>query len=106
MMPRRAATGPGSAPGAPSRPGAPGPPLATRAAWTDAQRSVRFLPAHVIPPGSLVVGLTPLHDLRMASALVDLRRRGIDVAAIELDVSDLVAPAAGALGVPAAAMTL
>jgi len=65
--------------------------LATRAAWTEAQRSVRFLPAHVIPSGALVVGLTPLHDMRMVVALADLRRRGLDVAAVEIDVLDEVA---------------
>jgi uncharacterized protein (DUF58 family) len=61
--------------------------LATRAAWTEAQRSVRYLPALAIPSGALVVGLTPLHDSRMVVALADLRRRGLEVAAVEIDVA-------------------
>src|SRR5262249_4690531 len=69
--------------------------LATRAAWTEAQRSVRFLPAHVIPSGALVIGLTPLHDMRLVIAFADLRRRGLEVAAVDIDVSDDVATAAG-----------
>ncbi len=80
--------------------------LATHAAWTDAPRSVRYLPASVIPSGALVVGLTPLHDSRMAGALVDLRRRGREVAAIEVDVTDRVAGEAAARGVPPAAVRL
>jgi uncharacterized protein (DUF58 family) len=80
--------------------------LTTQAAWTEAQRSVQFLPAHVIPAGAMVVGLTPLHDARMAVALVDLRRRGMEVAAIEVDVSDIVNVAAVARGVPPAAVAL
>jgi len=80
--------------------------LATRAAWTEAQRSVRFLPAHVIPSGALVVGLTPLHDTRMVVALADLRRRGLDVAAVEIDVFDEVAATAHDRGLPPAALRL
>jgi uncharacterized protein (DUF58 family) len=80
--------------------------LATRAAWTEAQRSVRFLPAPVIPPGALVVGLTPLHDNRMAVALVDLRRRGREVAAVDVDVTDEVAALAATRGLPPAAVRL
>jgi uncharacterized protein (DUF58 family) len=80
--------------------------LVTQAAWTEAQRSVEFLPAPVIPAGATVVGLTPLHDARMVAALVDLRRRGMDVAAVEIDVTDGVEAAATARGVPAAAFAL
>jgi uncharacterized protein (DUF58 family) len=80
--------------------------LATRAAWTEAQRSVRFLPAHVIPSGALVVGLTPLHDMRMVVALADLRRRGLEVAAVEIDSSPTVAAAARRAGIGADALRL
>jgi uncharacterized protein (DUF58 family) len=80
--------------------------LITQAAWTEAQRSVEFLPAHVISAGASVVGLTPLHDSRMVAALVDLRRRGMDVAAVEVDVRDLIADAAAARGVPPSAVAL
>ena len=33
--------------------------LATSAAWTEAQRSVRMLPRQALPPGALVVAVTP-----------------------------------------------
>jgi uncharacterized protein (DUF58 family) len=80
--------------------------LATRAAWTEAQRSVRYLPSVAIPSGALVVGLTPLHDSRMVVALADLRRRGLEVAAVEIDVADDLAAMIAAGPVPAAALGL
>jgi uncharacterized protein (DUF58 family) len=80
--------------------------LITQAAWTEAQRSVEYLPAPVIPAGATVIGLTPLHDGRMVAALIDLRRRGMAVAAVEVDVDDIVAPAAATRGVPPAAVAL
>ena len=80
--------------------------LATRAAWTEAQRSVRYLPGIAIPSGALVVGLTPLHDSRMVVALADLRRRGLEVAAVEIDVADELAATAPPGPVPVAALAL
>jgi uncharacterized protein (DUF58 family) len=80
--------------------------LATRAAWTEAQRSVRYLPAVAIPSGALVVGVTPLHDSRMVVALADLRRRGLDVAAVEVDVGDELAAMAPDSPTSAAALRL
>ena len=47
-------------------------------------RDIRVIPTHVLPPKALVLGLTPLLDERMVSALVDIRGRGADVAAIEI----------------------
>ena len=44
--------------------------LATGAAWTEAQRSIAVLPRLAVPPGASVVAVTPLHDLRMVSALL------------------------------------
>jgi uncharacterized protein (DUF58 family) len=37
-----------------------------------------------LPPGALVLALTPLLDDRSISALIDLRSRGFDVAALEV----------------------
>ncbi|WP_206677875.1 hypothetical protein, partial [Salmonella enterica] len=59
--------------------------LALQAHWTEAQRTFRTLPRQVVPAGALAVGITPLHDERMVTALVDLRSRGHDVAALVLD---------------------
>ncbi len=47
-------------------------------------RDIRVIPTHVLPPKALVLGLTPLLDERMVSALVDVRGRGADVAAVEI----------------------
>ena len=70
--------------------------LATGAAWTEAQRSIAVLPRLAVPPGASVVAVTPLHDLRMVSALLALRERGSAVAAVRVDVSDLLSPDPGA----------
>ena len=56
--------------------------LAATAAWTEAQRSIGVLPRPAVPPGASIVAVTPLHDLRMVSALVDLRQRGSATAAV------------------------
>lgn len=55
-------------------------------AWADVSR----IPARILPPKALVIGLTPLLDLRFVSALEDLRARGLDVAVVELDPVPLV----------------
>jgi uncharacterized protein (DUF58 family) len=80
--------------------------LAAQAAWTEAPRSVRLLAPAAIPPGALVVAITPLHDGRMATALVDLRHRGREVVLVRLDVHDAVAEAARAQPVPDPAVRL
>ena len=59
--------------------------LEARVVRSDAWRGVRILPAGVLPPGALVIALTPLLDPRMTNAIFDLRARGSDVAVIELD---------------------
>jgi uncharacterized protein (DUF58 family) len=53
-------------------------------AWKD----VGVIPPHVLPPGSLVVGISPLEDDRSKATLVDLRARGFEVAIIELSTAD------------------
>jgi uncharacterized protein (DUF58 family) len=49
-------------------------------AWKD----IRVLPRRVVAPGALVIAVTPLLDSRGVAALVDLRRRDFDVAALEV----------------------
>jgi uncharacterized protein (DUF58 family) len=80
--------------------------LGASAGWSEAQRSVNVLPRRAIPPGALVIGLTPLHDGRMVSALADLRHRGMEIAAVEIDVGTEVAAAARQRGLPDAALRL
>jgi uncharacterized protein (DUF58 family) len=57
-------------------------------AWKD----LDVIPARTLPPKALVVALTPLIDKRAVAALVDLRRRGFDLAVIEIDPAPYVDP--------------
>ncbi len=57
-------------------------------AWKD----VNTLPARTLPPGSLVIALTPLLDERSVSALVDLRGRGHDLVVLEVSPEPYVVP--------------
>ena len=45
----------------------------------------RLIPRRILPPQSLIVGLTPLVDWRVNRALLNLRARGYDLALIEVD---------------------
>jgi len=53
-------------------------------------RDVNLIPARILPPASLVLGLTPLVDQRFIAALEDLRARHYDVAVLEVDPVPLV----------------
>jgi uncharacterized protein (DUF58 family) len=53
-------------------------------------RDVSVIPARILPPASLVLGLTPLVDQRFIAALEDLRARRYDVAVVEVDPVPLV----------------
>jgi uncharacterized protein (DUF58 family) len=55
-------------------------------------RDIRVIPVHVLPPKALVLCLTPMLDERMVHALVDVRGRGADVAAIELSPHPFIRP--------------
>jgi len=54
-------------------------------------RDVNLIPARILPPKALVLGLTPLVDPRFIAALSDLRARGFDVVAVEVDPVPLLA---------------
>jgi uncharacterized protein (DUF58 family) len=49
-------------------------------AWKD----IEIVPRRTLPPQALIVALTPLLDDRAVGALLDLRRRGFDLAVIEV----------------------
>jgi uncharacterized protein (DUF58 family) len=66
--------------------------LETGVAPTYTWRDVNLIPARVLPPKSLVIGLTPLVDQRFITALADLRGRRFDVAVVEVDPVPLVEP--------------
>jgi uncharacterized protein (DUF58 family) len=55
-------------------------------------RNVNVIPGRTLPAKALVLGLTPLVDVRFVTALQDLRARGYDVAALEVDPVGVVAP--------------
>jgi uncharacterized protein (DUF58 family) len=55
-------------------------------------RDVNLIPRRILPPASLVLGLTPLVDQRFVAALEDLRARRFDVAVVEVDPVPLVEP--------------
>jgi uncharacterized protein (DUF58 family) len=64
--------------------------LDTAVAESFAWKTVDVVPARTLPPKALVITLSPLIDARMVGAITDLRRRGHDVAVIELDATALV----------------
>jgi len=57
-------------------------------AWKD----IDVVPRRTLPPQALVVALSPLLDERALAALADLRRRGFDVAVIEISPVPFVTP--------------
>ena len=61
-------------------------------------RDVSVIPARILPPKALVLGITPLLDARYVATIADLRARGFDIAVIEVDPVALVDPAPGELG--------
>ncbi len=66
--------------------------LETGVAPTYTWRDVNLIPTRILPPASLVLGLTPLVDTRFVTALEDLRARRFDVAVVEVDPVPLVEP--------------
>jgi uncharacterized protein (DUF58 family) len=47
-------------------------------------KTLEVIPRRTLPPNALVVGLTPLLDPRGVHALLELRGRGVDVAALDV----------------------
>ncbi len=60
--------------------------LESHASWSDAQRSVAYLPRPVFPAGAQVLAVSGLHDQRMTGAIADLARRGHDTAVVVVSV--------------------
>lgn len=57
-----------------------------------AWKGLEVIPRQTLPPGSLVVALTPLLDDRAVNALLDLRGRGHDLSVIEVSPVEFVTP--------------
>jgi uncharacterized protein (DUF58 family) len=69
--------------------------LSAQASWSAVDRTLTGTPVHLLPPGALVVAISPLHDPRFAAAAIDLRRQGRDVVVLALDASAWLPPLAG-----------
>ncbi|HZP90387.1 MAG TPA: DUF58 domain-containing protein [Actinomycetota bacterium] len=74
--------------------------LGTTVSASYAWKDLDVVPVRTLPPGALVLGVSPLLDERSVAALVDLRGRGFDVAVVEVSPVPAVPPAdpVGALG--------
>ena len=64
--------------------------LASDIAFSYAWRNVDSIPLRVLPPGALVLAISPLLDERSLALLIDLRRCGCDVTVIEVSPLDHV----------------
>jgi uncharacterized protein (DUF58 family) len=67
--------------------------LGTQVVTSYADKTIQVIPVRMLPPGALVLGLTPLLDQRGIHALLDLRGRGFQVALVVVDPTPFV-PAA------------
>ena len=61
-------------------------------------RDVNVIPARILSPKALILGITPLLDARFVATIADLRARGFDLAVVEVDPVALVDPGPGELG--------
>lgn len=59
--------------------------LGTDAAESAVYRGVDVLPPHTIPPASLLVGLSTLENPSSGASMVELLRRGFDLAVLEVE---------------------
>jgi uncharacterized protein (DUF58 family) len=55
-----------------------------------AAKDLKVLPAGLLPAGALVIAITPLLDDRAITAIIDLRARGFDVAALVISPFDFL----------------
>jgi uncharacterized protein (DUF58 family) len=64
--------------------------MQTKLAFSYAWPKADAIPPRVIPPGALLVALTPLVDRRMSVILLDLKARGHDIAVVEISADALL----------------
>jgi uncharacterized protein (DUF58 family) len=64
--------------------------MQTELAFSYGWPGAEAIPPRVIPPGALLVALTPLVDRRIAAILLDLRARGHDIAVVEISADALL----------------
>ena len=68
--------------------------VVTSYAWRD----VDIIPTRTLPPGALVLALTPLADDRALAALAALRARGFDLALVDVSATGRTPASPGAVG--------
>ena len=66
--------------------------LETHLQFSYAWKNVDVIPSRTMPPGALVIAITPLLDPRAIAALLDLRARGHDLVVIEVSPLPIVEP--------------
>ncbi|HTX12606.1 MAG TPA: DUF58 domain-containing protein [Solirubrobacteraceae bacterium] len=66
--------------------------LASDIAFSYAWRDVEGIPLRVLPPGALILAITPLLDDRSIGLIIDLRRRGCDLTVVEVSPLGHVSP--------------
>jgi len=66
--------------------------LASDIAFSYAWRNVDSIPRRVLPPGALILAITPLLDERSIAVVTDLRTRGCDLTVIEVSPLDHTSP--------------
>lgn len=72
--------------------------LESEVARTHRWRDTSLIPRRILPPQSLIVALTPRLDWRVTRALLNLRRRGYQVAIVEVDPLPYLADAEALAG--------
>jgi uncharacterized protein (DUF58 family) len=70
--------------------------LASGIGFSYAWRNAESIPRRVLPPGALVLAITPLLDQRSTALVADLRRRGCDLTVIEVSPLDHVSAGSSA----------
>ena len=66
--------------------------ISSNIAFSYAWRNVDSLPQRVLPPGALILVITPLLDERSIALVSELRRRGCDLTVVEVSPLDHVPP--------------
>jgi uncharacterized protein (DUF58 family) len=72
--------------------------LDTRVVTSYADKTIQVVPLRMLPPGAIVIAITPLLDERGIRALGDLRRRGFEVAILAVSPAALARPSPGEVG--------
>ncbi len=72
--------------------------LDTRVVTSYADKTIQVVPVRMLPPGAIVIAITPLLDERGIRALLDLRRRGFEVAILAISPAALARPSTGEVG--------